>query len=310
MSASYSDKYNDPVSVTLPALIALSRYSRNLSLKSRRVLAAHSGGYQSSFKGRGMEYDESRPYQAGDDIRNLDWRVTARTGHAYTKLFREERERPVFICVDYRAAMFFATRGRYKAVVATEAAALLTWSAIQYGDRVGGMVFAEHSHHEFQPKRGQSAGLYFINQLVQHPAWKDNNNPQQEQHFDEETLAHLVRVVRPGSLIFLLSDFRYFNERARLHLLSMSRHNEIVMMFIYDPFEHSLPDSGRYRLRQGRREIELDAYNRQYRREYRRRFNDRRGYLLALAGAGTIRLLECTTQDDPYLILKKGLYSR
>ncbi len=310
MPVSYLEQYNDPVRVSIPGLIALSQYSRSLSLKSNRVIAAQGGNYYSSFKGRGMEYDESRLYQSGDDIRNLDWRVTARTGKAHTKLFREERERPVFICTDYRAPMFFATRGKYKSVIATEIASLLAWSAVQNGDRIGGMIFSEHIQHEFKTGRGKSAALYFISQLARHPAWKNNREAEQNEQSGEEALSNLSRAVRPGSLIFLLSDFRYFNRRARSHLVNLSRHNEIVMIFIYDLFERQLPLAGQYRLRQGQREIEIDTHNERYRKEYREQFDNRRIYLMNLVNSTSIRFLECSTQDDPCLILKKGVYSR
>ena len=116
-----------------------------------------------------MEYDESRLYQPGDDIRNIDWRVTARTGKPHTKLFREERERPVHVWVDLRAPMFFATRGKYKAVRAAELASLFAWTACQQGDRIGGIVFSDNSHHELKPQRGKSAVLRLIKFMVEAP---------------------------------------------------------------------------------------------------------------------------------------------
>jgi len=310
MSVGISDNINTPVSINVPGLVALSRYSRSLALKSSRIFALQGGNYQSTFKGRGMEYDESRLYQPGDDIRNLDWRITARSGKAYTKLFREERERPVFIWVDYRAPMFFATRGKYKSVIASETAALLAWSAAQYGDRVGGVIFSGQVHHEFKPRRGRSAVLYFIHQLVQHPAWQEEHTAVQDAQSGEKALLRLRRVVRPGSLVFLISDFRHFNEQARSHLINLSQHNEIVMLFVYDPLEQSLPPAGRYRLRDDQKEIEIETYNKSYRESYQQRFERHRLHLKKLARLNFIRYLECRTQDDPYLVLKQGLYTR
>ena len=114
---------------SLEELIALSRPAGGLRLARPTARALQSGQYFSRFKGRGMEFDETRLYTPGDDVRHLDWRVTARTGKAHTKLFREERERPVFLSVDYRASMFFATRGMYKSALAARLAALIAWSA-------------------------------------------------------------------------------------------------------------------------------------------------------------------------------------
>ncbi len=143
---------HDPVRVSTASLIRLIGPASTLSLKVRFIRAQQSGAYLSAFKGRGMEFEEARPYQPGDDIRNLDWRVTARTGKPHTKLFREERERPILLWVDYRNTMFFATKGVYKSVIAARAAALLAWSAHHHGDRVGGIIFSEQIHHELKPR--------------------------------------------------------------------------------------------------------------------------------------------------------------
>jgi uncharacterized protein (DUF58 family) len=129
------------IHVTLDELINLRMQARHLSLHSKHpAMHAMSGNHVSHFKGRGMDYMESRIYQAGDDIRNMDWRVTARTGQPHIKLFQEERQRPVMIMLDYNPGMFFASQGRFKSVVASQAAALLAWSALNNGDRVGGLI--------------------------------------------------------------------------------------------------------------------------------------------------------------------------
>ncbi|PCI06195.1 MAG: DUF58 domain-containing protein, partial [Gammaproteobacteria bacterium] len=129
---------DDIVRIRQSTLISLNREAKNLPLTPRKITAKLSGTYLTIFKGLGMEFDEVRPYQAGDDLYSIDWNVTARTGEAHTKIFREERERPVLMWVDYRQPMFFATRGSFKSVVAAKIAALLAWSAAQHGDRLGG----------------------------------------------------------------------------------------------------------------------------------------------------------------------------
>ena len=121
---------DDPAVVSQAGLIRLRDPARHLSLDALRIRARRGGNYLSHFKGRGMEFDEARLYQDGDDPRSIDWRLTARTGRAYTKLFREERERPVFCWVDQRPAMQFATRGVFKSVQAARLSALLGWAAV------------------------------------------------------------------------------------------------------------------------------------------------------------------------------------
>ena len=119
-----------------------------------------------------MEFGESRPYQAGDDVRNLNWRVMARTGKPFAKLFREERERPVLIVVDLRANMHFATRGCFKSVNASRGAALLAWAAHHRGDRLGGLIFGDTAHRELKPRLGRRAALRSVHALAEHPDWQ------------------------------------------------------------------------------------------------------------------------------------------
>ncbi|MDH5485082.1 MAG: DUF58 domain-containing protein, partial [Gammaproteobacteria bacterium] len=134
---------DDVTRVRQSTLIGLYRDAQKLPLKPSKIRAHMAGSFLSAFKGRGMEFDESRPYQPGDDIRALDWKVIARTSKPFTKVFREERERPVLLMVDYRRPMFFGTRNAFKSVLAAKAAALLAWSCAQHGDRLGGLIFSE-----------------------------------------------------------------------------------------------------------------------------------------------------------------------
>ncbi|MGR8999333.1 MAG: DUF58 domain-containing protein, partial [Gammaproteobacteria bacterium] len=156
----------DLISISLKSLIDLAKPAASLNLQHLSIRSRQSGGYVSRFKGRGMEFDETRLYQPGDDIRSIDWRVTARSGKTHTKMFREERERPVFISVDNRLAMHFATRGVFKSVLAAKLAGLLAWAADYHGDRIGGQLFSEHECREIKPQNGRHAVLRFLNALV------------------------------------------------------------------------------------------------------------------------------------------------
>lgn len=310
MPAQVAAKKSDVVRVTVPTLVGLSQAGANLPLKVKQILSQQGGDYQSPFKGRGMEYDESRLYQPGDDIRNLDWRVTARSGKPYTKLFREERERPVFVWVDYRAPMFFATRGKYKSVIAAHLASILAWSAISHGDRIGGIIFSGHIHHEIKPLRGKAGALHLVKRLADHPAWDDPPGTTGNLQAGARALRMLQRVVRPGSLVFLLSDFRNLDEAARAHIARLGRHNDVVMILIHDPLEERLPPSGRYRLSNGRAELVIDTHERQFVSDYSRQYAQHRDTLERLARKHQMNLLVCTTTDDPYRVLYQGLCYR
>ncbi len=299
-----------PANITTAGLIALSQKSRGLSLKAGLIGALQAGDYQSAFKGRGMEYDESRLYQAGDDIRNIDWRVTARTGKAHTKLFCEERERPVHLWVDFRSPMFFATRGKFKAVIAAELASLFAWTAQRQGDRVGGIVFSDTIHHELKPQRGKSAVLKLIKHMVEHPGWQQPEINAGKQQGILHSLVNLRRVVRPGSMVILLSDFRGFDENMRSHLIRLRQHNEVLMVHIYDWLEEFLPPAGHYRITNGKQELEFDTHNQKLIDDHSNKFNAHKNLLLKLARSCHMNYLCCRTEDQPDKIIKEGLRSR
>lgn len=299
--------FNEAVQISVPVLVQLSRFAASLPLGVEKILARQSGDYQSPFKGRGMEFDESRLYQAGDDIRNIDWRVTARTGKTHTKMFREERERQVFVWVDLRASMFFATKGMYKSVIASRLASLLAWSAIHHGDRVGGVVFSDDSHHELKPQRGKTGALRLINQMVKHPTWNASRIVERDSTAVFRSLVRLRRVARPGSLIFMLSDFRNLDEKMESQLLLLSRHTDIVMVFIYDQLEQALPAAGLYRVSNGREEQMLDTYDRNRSESYQQHFRAHQQRLERLAKNSSIHLINCSTEEQPLAVLQKGL---
>lgn len=289
---------DNPTTITLTELIALNRQAASLKLHAKRIRSRQSGQYLSRIKGRGMEFDESRPYEPGDDVRNIDWRVTARTGKTHTKMFREERERPVFISVDSRASMFFATQGRFKSVIAAELTSLLAWTAHQHGDRVGGEIYNENEHSEFRPRRGQQNILHIIKQLSSLTASTNEHTTSLEAPF-----RRLQRIVHPGSLACVISDFRGLDEAASTQLINISRHCEVLLIHIYDPLEVALPDRGHYRVSFGERIMNINAANQQYRQHYSDHFQQRMDQLEQLSKNHRMNLLHCRTNESPFTVL-------
>jgi len=303
----------DAVRVTVPGLVQLNAAAAGLTLRPTLIGAQQSGDYLSRVKGRGMEFAESRPYQPGDDARNLHWRIMARTGKPFTKQFREERERPVLVWVDLRDHMYFGTRGAFKSVVAARSAAIIAWAAHRIGDRIGGVIFSNDVHHEIKPSRGKAAVLYLLKQIVEHPAWDDHQD--QNQHdapaaSAQDAIIRLRRVVRPGSRIFLLSDFANFDAASETNLARLARHNEITMLHIHDPLEANLPPPGRYRLSDGNAERLLDTTDSNFRNRYTEQFAARVAQLQALARRNRISYLSCRTDQDPAQLLRQELGAR
>jgi uncharacterized protein (DUF58 family) len=301
-----------PVSVSQSGLIRLSGPARLIALDVLRVNSLQTGAYVSHFRGRGMEFDESRPYQPGDDPRSIDWRVTARSTTAYTKLFREERERPVLVMVDLRAGMHFATRGCFKSVNASRAAALIAWAANHRGDRLGGLIFGDTTHRELKPRLGRQAALRFVHTLAEHPDWQ--RGPGRMDDDGEQPLAQamaaLRRVARPGSLVVILSDFDGFSRSAQSYLSSVARHNEVLAVFLNDPIERELPPPGRYRLVSGDEEMAIDTVARSARRDYAEAFARRSHELEVFCQRYGIHLMTMSTEDDPVVSLQTALGRR
>ncbi len=211
-----------------------------------------------------------RSYQPGDDIRTIDWRVTARTGSAHTKLFREERERPVLVVVDQRNSMFFGSSHCFKSVLAAQLASLLAWSALDGGDRVGGLVFNEQGHQEIRPRRSRKTVLALLSQIAQIQQRPAPGHARAQQDSFATMLANLRRIARPGSSLFLISDFRGASQEVRReHLFELAKHTELTAMACADPLESELPRAGTYAVTNGSARSELHTGDRQLRDNYR-----------------------------------------
>jgi len=237
-----------------------------------KVRTLQSGPFRSAYRGRGMEFDESRAYQPGDDVRAIDWRVTARTGRVHTKLFHEERERPVLLLVDARPMMRFGTRDCFKSVLAARTAATLAWAARDAGDRVGAFVITGTATMQFPPHRGRGHLLRLFQGLS--AATADACDVVSVSL--SEQIARLRRVARAGTLIFVLSDFHDFDDDAEKELARVSMHCDVVCIHVHDALEASAPESPGYRISDGERVLSLSGFDRKWQREYRRGFETRR----------------------------------
>jgi uncharacterized protein (DUF58 family) len=247
----------DGIHLTADELIALRPRCHALRLPMRQAAAsALAGAYRSRFRGRGVDFLESRYYQPGDDIRNMDWRVTARTGKPHTKVFQEERERPVLIVLDAGPSLFFGTRRRLKSVAAGQLAAAVAWAAVRRGDRIGGFLFARGRHRELRPAGGRRGAMRVIQGLV------DWLQPEQHDGRRTEPLSHaLERVrhtVRPGSLVVIISDFFGLDAGCERHLSRLRQHNDVIGCQVLDDAEHRLP-SGHYPISDGEQVAMLDT---------------------------------------------------
>lgn len=291
--------------VALEDLIALRFPARQLRLGRRnRALSVLAGPNKSNFRGRGIDFEEVRNYQPGDDIRSIDWRVTARTGNAHTKMFREERERPVLVAVDQRSNMFFGSSHCCKSVLAAHLASLLAWSALDAGDRVGGLVFNGASHREIRPRRSRRTVLALLSQVAEYNRALPLDTPATGNFAD--ALANLRRIARPGTSLFMVSDFRGADhEHAREQLFQLAQHTEITAIACSDPLEAELPRAGRYAVTDGRARSELDTADRDLRVAYHEHARQRREMLSKDLLRLGIPMLQAATDQAPFSLLQQ-----
>lgn len=295
-------------SLSLDELIRLRAAARGLELSARRrALSVQAGGYLSAYRGRGLEFDEVRAYQSSDDARSIDWRVTARRGQAYTKLFREERERPVLLLVDLQPGMYFGSREQFKFVLAGRLAALLAWAAARSGDRLGGIVSGAAGHREIHPAARETGVLSLLRSLVQlQPAAPGEQNPGRL----DQALKRMVRLALPGSLVVVLSDFREVGDAADKHFAALARHTDIIGAFLFDPLEAEPPPPGHYRLGINGNSLSLDTGQRRTAKHWQRQFQDHREAVLGLCRRHGAHFMEAATADAPLRSLQRGLARR
>jgi uncharacterized protein (DUF58 family) len=284
----------------LAGLIALKSAAESIRLApNRKATRQLAGPYQTRLKGRGMDFDEVRGYQPGDDVRNIDWRVTARTTIPHTKTFTEERERPVLILCDQRSTMFFGSRQRFKSVQAANIAALLSWSALKRKDRVGGFILSNREVRDFKAQNSDKAVLTMLAALdqVNRQLQRQDLNGDTQIGFTE-ALSDLRRIAKTGNSIYIIADFTDLDQDGLRQLYELSRHNSIMAFAVYDPLERELPPEGLYTISNGTREVQIDTGKKQSRRRYAKQAARRSADLHSELGRLGIPLAEIATSDN------------
>lgn len=290
---------------TIEQLLTLRHKAAELTFFPRVMANSPlTGLHRSRLRGRGMDFDEVRPYQAGDDIRTIDWRVTARTTTPHTKIFREERERPVLLIADLRGNMLFGSR-RLKAVVACEVTAALAWAGLAANERIGGMIFTAEGQQDIRSKRSHHVVLRLIHAL--HEA---GNALLKRSHSDlslTEITQDMRRVVHPGTSVFLISDFHDMDANCEANLSKLARHSDLTLIQVYDELEARLPPPGTaYQVFDGQNRFTLDTGSRDARQRYEQRFNQRQQQLGKIADRLQAPLIRVKTSSAVMPLLHKA----
>lgn len=247
------------VHVTAEDLAALEAQARDFGFPRKRpVNRLLAGRHASHMRGRGLAFEELRNYLPGDDIRTIDWRVTARTGKPFVRVYDEEKDRPALIVVDQRMNMFFGSRLMMKSVSAAETAALCAWRVMALGDRVGGFVFNDSRIDELVPHRSRAAVIQFASTLA-----KQNGELSADLDVERGTaqldrvLEAVAAVAHHDHLVIVVSDFEGHSARTRDLLLQLTVSNDVIAVLVYDPFMLELPESGKIVVSGGNLQAEL-----------------------------------------------------
>lgn len=287
------------VYVELSQLLALRHLADAIDITaSIKREAAAAGLHMTRARGRGMDFDEVRIYQAGDDVRSIDWRVTARTQKPHTKLYREERERPVMILADQSASLFFGSQQYFKSVLVARLTALIAWSTLAHGDRVGGIVFGNENHQEIRPRRHKQAVLSLINALVTANHILEKAHIKKRNSYLLTALTKARHTLKSGGRLIIISDFYHYDEACYRELYQISQHNQAIAIFVYDALEKQLPSSGWYSISDQQEYARINANNEQLRSAYQRQFEARADYLKNDFLKCGIPLLKIATNED------------
>jgi len=267
---------------------------KKIELSTRHLVNETFGGeYHSVFKGRGMEFAEVREYSPGDDIRTIDWNVSARTGQPYVKLFEEERELTVMILVDASASGAFGTRVQMKRALAAELSAVLAFSAVKNNDKVGLIIFTDQVELYVPPRKGRSHVLRVIREVLDH-------EPEHHGTSIKNALEFMSRVIRKRSVTFMISDF--MDTDYEKSIKQASRKHDMLSFHLQDPWEIEIPDLGLIQLHDGETgETSLvNTGNASLRRTYARRSKERFEMLKAFFKSSGLDYLPIRT-DVPYV---------
>lgn len=280
-------------------MLQLRFAARDWQLFARKQAASVlAGNVRTRFRGRGIDFEEVRIYQPGDDIRSIDWRVTARTQVPHTKLFREERERPVYLVVDQRSPMFFGSHRCFKSVLAGFIASALAWAALANSDRVGALVFGDRQHRDIRPRRSKHAVLDLIHRLSEYSRLLHSPYPDTEGQDLQHILEDTRRIAKPGSAVFIISDFHDWSSACEEQLFLLARHTDVNLIHCYDSLERVLPQGGNFTITDGSERHQVAGADRQIQQHFKDHFEQRLHRVTQCCQQLAVPLLSFNTDDD------------
>jgi uncharacterized protein (DUF58 family) len=284
----------------LASLVALQFKAGGFALARNRPVHSFLFGRRSSHvRGRGLDFEELRSYVLGDDVRSIDWRVTARSPKPYVRVYSEERDRPTMLVVDQRINMFFGTRRSMKSVVAAEIAALAAWRVYHQGDRIGAVIFNDTTIEQLRMHRSRAAVLRLLSRLSDFNQQLRSDYPSQLGAGQlNRALENVARVCHHDTLIVIASDFDGADRQTRDLLLGLSRSNDVICCFTYDAAAVRIPSANEFVVSDGKLQIELKLGQEKVRKDIVKASDQRMKPILAWQHELGIPVLQLSTADD------------
>lgn len=281
----------------LDTLIRLQYKAQGFSFLPRQPIhSLLAGRHASRLRGRGLNFEEIRRYLPGDDIRNMDWKVTARTREAHVRVYTEERDRPVLLLVDQRVNMFFGSQRSMKSVTAAEAAALAAWRVLSVGDRVGAIVYDDTGMTVIEPHRSSGQVMRILQAIIEkNHALGIGRGIQSNPDMTNRVFERALRLAKHDFMVCTIGDGSGINDETVRLATRVTAHNDMLAILIYDPLEADLPDAGRKVMAENERQIEINTSDRQFRQRFKQDFEDRLAWIENISRLRTIPLLPVHT---------------
>jgi uncharacterized protein (DUF58 family) len=275
----------------LDDLLALKKATHQLTLDTVIRHTPAAGNWQTRIRGRGLDFAEVRQYQPGDDIRSIDWRVTAKTQKTHTRLFTQEKERPIILAADIRSDMFFGSVNCFKSVVCAGVISMLAWIALKSKDRVGGVIIGDQKHIELRAKASRSNVLSFIHTLQTYCEQLTSPIASDAKQTLDQMFITLMRTAKPGSAVYIASDFHDIDQVNIGRILKLTQHCRLTFIVISDPLEWQLPNRRHLQVTDGINQSELLDTQHHF-------MQQRMNKLSAICQRLNIEILNVSTADD------------
>ena len=292
------------LSVSIDELLEMRKYVAYLrAYKNRFKTSDQAGDVKSAFKGRGIEMEEIRAYNLGDDVRDIDWRVTARKDSPYTKLYAEEKDREIYVLLDLSAHMVFGTRNELKSVAAAKIAAMLGWVSMENKDRFGCLLFDGVHNYFFKAQNHQRSMMAILKKIAGVSAAV--LAPQRK---DSETLSKALQLLQQNikgqATVFVVSDFNNLSDAAKTQIAALGRKSRIYMINVFDVLEEIAPASGQYMAQNDGQSLVFDSDSKRFREEYKHYFSEKRSKIRDFSRKFACRYMEVRTDLPLYKQIK------